>query len=125
MTKRDFNSFINQNLKGLSLEKRLELLCKIQDLWLPDIKQKLDDKLDKNYTRCSKCKKYSLIKSFKYENKKEIRHGVTVYRDCGYGDDDEIADVTYSVVYAVCPICGGLTETNRYKIGESNRHRRR
>lgn len=125
MTKRDFNSFINQNLKGLSLEKKLELLCKIQNLWLPDIKKKLNDKLDKNYIKCSKCKKYSLIKSFKYKNKKEIRHGVTVYRDAGYGDDDEIADVTYSVDYVVCPICGGLTETNRYKIGESNRHKRK
>ncbi len=125
MTKKDFENFIRSNLKDLSLEEQEKILIKIRRTWMPDIIKKFDNRIEKSYNHCPKCGKYSLKKKCRVETKEVTDYGVTVYTDCGYGDDDEIADVTYLVYYNVCPVCGGLTEKNRYEIRETNRHRRK
>ena len=48
----------------------------------------------------------------------------TVYQDCGYGDDDEIAEVTYLHHIKRCPKCGCEIESRKEKIGEANRRHR-
>lgn len=125
MTKKDFDSFIKESLKDLPLEEQEEILKKIQYTWLPNIKEKLNKRIVKSYFKCSKCGRYSLKKRFKITYGTELVKGVTVYTDAGYGDDDELADVTYSVKYRVCPLCKELTEESRYYESESNRHRRK
>lgn len=49
-----------------------------------------------------------------------------VFRDCGYGDDDRIADVTRLITYYLCPLCGFkqrktsaiIRQVNERRIGE-------
>lgn len=36
----------------------------------------------------------------------EVTNWETVHTDAGYGDDDEIAEVTRNVTYLHCPVCG-------------------
>ena len=48
----------------------------------------------------------------------------TVYQDCGYGDDDEIAEVTYLHHVKRCPKCGYAIENRKEKVSESNRRAR-
>lgn len=77
------------------------------------------------YKYCSACKKYYLKKNEKRDQTVELVHGVCVYRDCGYGDDDEYADVTYAVTYSVCPLCHKHNEKLfKHTLGESNRRSR-
>ena len=125
MEKRDFEAFIKENLKNLPLEEQEEILNSIGSEWLPAIKDKLNRRIEKSYYKCSKCGRYSLKKRFKTSNGERLVKGVTVYSDAGYGDDDEIADITYSVKYLVCPFCNGLTEQSKYPLVESNRRSRR
>ena len=44
------------------------------------------------------------------ENLETVSETITqpevVFRDCGYGDDDRIADVTRLITYYLCPLCG-------------------
>ena len=47
-----------------------------------------------------------------------------VYMDSGYGDDDELADVTYLYKVKRCPACGYELDRSKHKIGERNRHKR-
>lgn len=124
MTKQDFKTFINQNLKDLPLEKQEILLDKMLHKWLPDIVGKFNDKIEKNYRKCQKCGKYSIIKNTKSILETEVHHDVLVYANAGYGDDDEYADITYSICYSICPFCGGKSELNRYPLNVSNYHKR-
>ena len=83
---------------------RDEMLTKFQtncNMWIKEYLQKLTEK----YTCCSNCQKYSLTKSFKKTLKEEVRKGVLLHSDAGYGDDDQFGDVNYIVTYSVCPIC--------------------
>ena len=49
-----------------------------------------------------------------------------VFRDCGHGDDDRIADVTRLITYYLCPLCGFkqrktsaiIRQVNERRIGE-------
>lgn len=125
MTKKDFETFLRGNLKKLPLEEQEALLEKIRDKWMPDITSKLDKRIEKSYIKCLQCGRYSLTKSFKIEKKEEKRYGIQVYVDRGYGDGDEVADVTYMVTYYTCPICGGLTEKNKIEMYQENRHKAR
>lgn len=42
MVKRDFENFIKSNLKDLSLEKQVETLNKISNIWIPDIIEQIE-----------------------------------------------------------------------------------
>ena len=74
---------------------------------------------------CSNCAKHypkeSVTSSIEEVTKVEI-----VYTDAGYGDDDEIAEVTRAVTYLHCPVCGKkyAKGTGTY-LREKNRHTRR
>lgn len=81
----------------------------------------LINKLTKNLLKCPSCNKYFEPKNITTNTDTEIVKGVCVFRDCGYGDDDEYADVTYQVLYKKCPFCNKKVETDRYSIGETNR----
>lgn len=85
---------------------------------------KLIASFNKQYTYCANCKKYYKTKTEK-SDVDEYTMNVCVYRDCGYGDDDEYADVTYRAIYRVCPLCKKRNgESYRYPIKESNRRGR-
>lgn len=72
---------------------------------LMDIGQKLNSEFYKKFTYCKVCGRYYKTELQKEETIIETDHRVCVYRDCGYGDDDEYADVTYEKTFAVCPLC--------------------
>lgn len=74
---------------------------------------------------CLNCKKHypkdKVIRS--YEKVTAIE---TVYTDAGYGDDDEIAEVTRLATVLQCPVCGRrFIQNGGTKLGERNRHTRR
>ena len=46
-----------------------------------------------------------------------------VFRDCGYGDDDRIADVTRLITYNLCPLCGFKQRKNSTIIRQVNERR--
>lgn len=43
-----------------------------------------------------------------------------VFRDCGYGDDDRIADVTRLITFYLCPLCGFKQRKNSVIIRQEN-----
>ena len=45
----------------------------------------------------------------------------TVFVDAGYGDDDELAEVTRRHIVKRCPKCGYEMEHKDYYLGETNR----
>lgn len=57
---------------------------------------------------------------------REVTGIETVYTDSGYGDDDEIAEVTRLVPFLQCPVCGQSCKAGiGSKLHEKNRHTRR
>ena len=74
---------------------------------------------------CGKCQKFYPKESFTISE--TTRTSVeTVYRDAGYGDDDEIADVTRSYTYHHCPVCGEPIQVGegKYLYSKNTRLRR-
>lgn len=74
---------------------------------------------------CPQCKKNypkeSVTRSFG-----EVTRYETVYIDAGYGDDDELAEVTRLVTYLQCPVCGEqFAQGQGQYLREANRHTRR
>lgn len=121
MNFKDFETTLSSYLSVLSLEKQIELLTKMQTVWIP----KLMDKKLKNYTLCHECKKYSLTKSFKSKEEVET-YTETTYIDAGYGDDDKIGEVTYLITYSICPNCGSKKQLKKmYLYTKNERYARR
>ena len=120
MNKKDFYTFIKNNLKDLPIEKQEELLTKITRNWMPKLTADFYQKKCKNLLKCTNCKKYSSVKNYKETSHIIFEPGVTVNVGCGYGDYDKIADVTYKINYIICPICGYKKELNRIAINTSN-----
>lgn len=46
-----------------------------------------------------------------------------VFRDCGYGDDDRIADVTRYTAFYICPLCGYMKRKSSAIIRQENERR--
>ena len=117
MNFKDFETTLASYLNVLSLEKQIELLTKMQKVWIPKV---IDKKL-KNYTFCKECKKYSLTK--KFESTTEVATFTeTTYVDAGYGENDKIGEVTYLITYSICPNCGNKKETKKsYMYTENER----
>lgn len=119
-----YTNLILEEIKDeIDINSRVKKLKKIKDQinkTKADI-ESIINKSIKNLLRCPKCGKYINPQSVesKYKNKTEL--GVCIYSDCGYGDDDEYADITYQIIYKKCPFCNNDIETSRYKISESNR----
>lgn len=120
MNKKDFKKYIEENLTGLSLSRQIEELQKIQNVYIPELinarKKKegtwISEKDKDKYIFCEKCKKYYLKKKWKYITVNEVKT-IYTYRDAGYGDDDVLQDVEYSIIYGICPNCSNRQE--RYK----------
>lgn len=74
---------------------------------------------------CQECGKY-YPKSTTGKSQQEVTTVETVYHDAGYGDDDELANVTRLVTFIHCPVCGQSHPEGpgRY-LRESNRRTRR
>ena len=102
MNKKQFIYYFNQVTLDESLESQIELLEKMQKVWIPN----LIERKTRNYTFCESCKKYVRTKSFKEIEKEKWVSDVCIYHDAGYGDSDEYADVLYLFKYSVCPNCG-------------------
>lgn len=120
MNKNEFTRYINEMLSGLSLERQIEELQKVQEKYLPELIQSRQKKLGtfvpqekkQDYIFCQNCKKYSLKKEWKETNIKEVRTETT-FIDAGYGDDDMMGDVEYMVTYMKCPRCGHMHEQKK------------
>lgn len=54
---------------------------------------------------------------------KEATNREVVYSDAGYGDEDEVADVTRLVKTATCPSCHKETFLESHYLRESNRRK--
>lgn len=118
MNIKDFETTLASYLNVLSLEKQIELLTKMQKVWIP----KLIDKKLKNYTLCSECKKYSLTKKFAKSSENQT-FTETTYTDAGYGDTDRVGEVTYCITSSICPNCGNKKEIKReYLYTENERY---
>lgn len=61
MNKKQFIYYFNQVTLDESLESQIELLEKMQKVWIPN----LIERKTRNYTFCESCKKYVRTKSFK------------------------------------------------------------
>lgn len=123
MNKKEFTRYINKQLNGMSLECQIQELQKLQKTYLPELIQARMRRLGTwippekkdDYIFCKKCGKYSLKSKVNKEFVREVRT-VTTFTDCGYGDDDRIGDVEYSVTYVICPKCGHKQEHSKYRI---------
>ena len=81
---------------------------------------KIYDELTKGYKFCGCCCKFSLPEKWvRSQEEKEIKN-VCVYSDCGYGDDDRYADITYLIDYEICPLCKGKEMKYKWEISRKN-----
>lgn len=93
---------------------------------LVDTKQDELKQLEDKAWFCRNCSKYYpkdiIITSIETATQCE-----TVYTDAGYGDDDEIADVTRQYTCIQCPVCGKTqrASTKGQYMYERNRRKRR
>ena len=118
MNKKEFVKLLNEVTKNSSIDSQIELLEKIQNVWMPEIIKRKK----KNYTYCPKCKKYIRTKSFIEKQLKEWESGVCVSQDsAGYGYN-EYADVLYLIKYSVCPNCRATKMLSRTELEIKNRH---
>lgn len=77
---------------------------------------------DKIY--CSGCDSYWAKDQVMVGSFTETKKGECVFTDCGYGDDDEFADVTYNHIITRCPKCGQELSRQSIWMKETNRHDR-
>ena len=101
MNKKEFVKLLNEVTKNSSIDSQIELLEKIHNVWMPEI----IDKETNNYSLCPNCKRYIQKNEYISETKRIVSKNECIYRDAGYGEDDEYADVTYLVCYKRCPKC--------------------
>lgn len=50
----------------------------------------------------------------------ETKETKVILQDCGYGDDDVLADVTIKHIVKRCPKCGGIIEQYSYELKQEN-----
>lgn len=73
---------------------------------------------------CPECKRYHPKEQFTTTSKERFERNALIHSDAGYGDDDELGDVTYLEVWWVCPK-GHLTEVkDQFTKSVTNRHYR-
>lgn len=97
-------------------------IAKLEDRILK-IKKELQDS-KKTYTKCPSCKKWTLDEHLIPGSYRKTETE-TVYRDAGYGDDDELAEVTRAYLVMKCPHCGYEIRKHSYIVSEANRRTRR
>lgn len=109
MTKDDFLELMLPILKPLSINKKVELLKKIQKEWIPEL---VAETL-KGYIKCPNCHKYYLEKAAKEEQVHEI-YLESTFITPGYGDVDNLGKLEYLVTYSICPICNERHIKSKY-----------
>lgn len=67
-------------------------------------KVKLRDLLNKAW-ECPECKRYYPLEKCN-QALEQVTNTEITYSDAGYGDNDEIGEVTRAVTYIICPVCG-------------------
>lgn len=108
------------NDKICAAEKSIEDARKVVANKTKDLKE-LKDKA----WFCQNCGKF-YHKETVTDSIEEVTDWETVYTDAGYGDDDEIAEVTRAVTYLHCPVCGKkYAKGNGTYLREKNRRTRR
>ena len=120
MKKQEFFSFILNGIVNLSIDQKVKFLHKVQNVWIPEILS-LETK---NYFYCNNCKRYIKKSDLIVERKRVINKGECVFRDAGYGEDDEYGDVTYLITYRTCPKCKSKEVTSKTHIKTENVHSR-
>ena len=125
MNKREFEAFIKHVMSDLSIAEQEKLIDKICWSWCPEIYKKFNDNLNAKYLKCPKCKKYISRKYFSIESTEVKECGVLILRDCGDGDNDRVADITYEVIYDVCPHCGKKIQKSKHEIKRENERTRK
>lgn len=121
MNKKQFIAYINSQMEGMTYEKKMALLRKIEGNYVPELMRKYSEKegywvpkeKEHLYFHCKKCKKYTLKKDCKSESEKKV-NVETTYTDCGYGDDDMLGEVERLIVYTTCPHCNTRQKTKDY-----------
>lgn len=97
----EFRKFLEPYLSDLDINEKVAMLGTIRT----DYINELENDLIKDYTLCYGCFKY-YPKSDKITRVEEETAVETIITDCGYGDNDVLADVTRQTLYEVCPLCG-------------------
>lgn len=123
MNKKDFATYIASRIEGLSLERQIKELEKVQKGYLPELILKKKQQLGtwvpperaKDYVLCEHCHKYYLKATCEKQDKNEVREETTA-RDCMYGEDDIVGEVEYLVTYGVCPRCSGKQEISKWYL---------
>lgn len=122
MNKTGLKKYLNAQIEGLTPEKQLAELDNVIE-YIKSFQKKLVARIEKKYTYCYECKKYSLTKDFKIEEKDQ-HTTICVYRDCGYGDDDEYAPAIFRIKERVCPKCHSRKEIESKQIWRGKSHTR-
>ena len=107
---------------NLPLNEQIDLLEKLQDS-LNKLADEVDENRRNNYYRCGYCRKYYKKEAVEKVVDKQ-RHHEYVYTDCGYGDDDLVAEFEDTNLYFICPDCNERTfveRISRKEVGERKR----
>ena len=104
-----------QEFDNLSINKKINLIDEYMEVLTKEKKKLLDDSY-----YCGSCHQYFEKLHWGYKSEEETHKGVCVFTDAGYGDDDRYSDVTYKVLYAVCPYCGTRREISKIYIKQEN-----
>ena len=119
MTEREFNTWLSQCLKDLSLQEQ-EVVLKKMDCWLQERQRHVNEEIGKSYIKCNKCGNYTPKSMCEVETQiEEVLHELFL-QDGGFGGLDIYADITYRLELYVCPHCGGLIEKSRCMIEKKN-----
>ena len=103
MNKKQYKELLKPYFEDIEPEKVGIEFDRVEDV-LKELKEEIYAKIDRKYHYCPKCQRYYLKSHWRNETGEETRYGEIVYIDAGYGDDDEVADITYHVKYKVCPM---------------------
>ena len=125
MNKKQYKELLKPYFEDIEPEKVGIEFDRVEDV-LKELEEEIYTKINRKYYYCEECKKYYYKKDWGTEDTKEIRYGDIVYIDAGYGDDDEVADVTYHVKYRICPIHKDhKIVVSRVPISSTNRRKAR
>ena len=101
-----------------TINEQIQILTTF-DSCIKDLRKELQSKIDNDYCYCNNCHSYLLKKTLKTHSEEKTIHEC-VHTDCGYGDDDIYADVTYLFTYYICPKCGQKSLKDKYYLYENN-----
>lgn len=102
MNKKQYKKILKPYFENIDPDKVIPEFYRVEDA-LNELREEIEAKIDKKYYYCEECKKYYYKKDWGTEDTEQTRCEI-VYIDAGYGDDDEVADITYHIKYRICPV---------------------